>query len=469
MHRLAPLALALSIAACSSSNPRTPPPAPPGGGTGGAVIGGGNPGGTAGSAGAGGGGAGGSAGSPGAAGTGGADASNPNPPDGSPRPPRDAAVPADGAGRPDAAADQRAGAPSGSAFKLDGVATWRGNATAAYSIIHDDLCADRVKGIFTHADPELTRRGLHGGFGAIAGECESKNLWPQVKGLIARGHDVFSHSFTHPCMTLDKNRAQACDPAYPLSDDYMKEIDQAGAAIKAALAIPLDFYIFPFDVCDPAAVARLKAQGYLGARCGDLGINAPAFTDNFKIRFDVWGPAYSMYFDAPPCRGVKQFETAPAQAPAACRTYVYDQLIDDAIKQKGWALREFHGFEDDVMAFEPLVVAEYAAHLDYALGKVQAGALWVEGPTPVLRYRWARQNCSPPTISGKNRLVFAAPGADCQRYATVVSYLVSTTDGSDPAALSVEQGGVRLPARKLGKGSFAVDADPTRGDATLVE
>jgi hypothetical protein len=348
------------------------------------------------------------------------------------------------------------------------VATWRGNATGAYSIVHDDLCADRVKGIFTHADPELTKRGLHAGFGAIAGECESKNLWNDVKGLIAHGHDVFSHSWSHPCMTANGGLAAACDPVYPRSTDYTQEIDKAAATFKAN-GIAADFFIFPFDVCDPAGIARLKGQGYIGARCGPHGVNGPMFADSFKISFDVWGPAYSMYITAPACKGVKEYVTTPAQAPAACRAYVLDQFIDDAIKQKGWATREFHGFEGDTGVWEALPVADYAAHLDHALAKVKAGELWVAGPTPVLKYRWARQNCAPPTVV-KNTLKFAAtPAASCTRYATVLSYLVSTTDGSDPATLKVEQGGMTLPARKLGKGSFVVDADPTQGDALLVE
>jgi hypothetical protein len=66
-------------------------------------------------------------------------------------------------------------------------------------------------------------------------------------------------------------------------------------------------------------------------------------------------------------------------------------------------------------------------------------------------------------------LTFAAPSADCSKYATGLSYLVSVTDGSDPATLAVMQGGQRVAARKLGPGKFVVDADPTRGDALIVE
>src|SRR5688572_20089085 len=135
-------------------------------------------------------------------------------------------------------------APTLPSFKLDGVATWRGNATAAYSIIHDDVCAERVQRIFTHAVPELERRGLRAGFGAIAGECQARHLWREVKGLAVRGHDVFSHSLDHPCMTADPGLAAGCDPAAPRSTDFVQQIDRA-AALFQAQGIASDFFIFP--------------------------------------------------------------------------------------------------------------------------------------------------------------------------------------------------------------------------------
>jgi peptidoglycan/xylan/chitin deacetylase (PgdA/CDA1 family) len=351
-------------------------------------------------------------------------------------------------------------------FKLDGVATWRGNATAAYSIVHDDLCAQRVQGIFTHAAPELDRRGLRAGFGAIAGECEEKQLWPQVKALMARGHDLFSHSLDHPCMTADDKLAGGCDPAAPRSTDFVRQIDRA-AALLDAHGIGRDFFIFPYDVCDPGAVAWLRQRGYLGARCGGHAVNAPAFTDSFAIQYDVWGPAYSAYGKAAVCQGVVPFETPPAQAPPACRAHVLKQLVDDAVAQGGWTVRVFHGFEGDPGVWEALPLGDYTAHLDDVRARADAGALWVAGPTPVLRYRWARQLCTAPQVR-RNTLTFGAPSPACTRHATPVTYLVSTTDGSDPPALAAYQSGVRYPARRLGRGVFAVDADPTGGNVALM-
>src|SRR5436190_2186062 len=115
--------------------------------------------------------------------------------------------------------------PARPAFKVEGVATWRGGATAAYSLVHDDVCNDDTKGVFTHALPELDKRGLHGGFGVIVAECETKGRWPQVRALVEHGHDVFSHSWSHTCMTDDPKLASGCAPDAPRSLDFAREID----------------------------------------------------------------------------------------------------------------------------------------------------------------------------------------------------------------------------------------------------
>lgn len=350
-------------------------------------------------------------------------------------------------------------------LRLDGVATWRGDATAAYSITHDDVCNDRAQGIFRHADPELTGRGLHAGFAVIAGECEKKGRWSSVATLQAHGHDLFSHSMSHPCLTSDAKIAAGCDPAAPRSTDFTREIDQAGALL-AAHGVRGDFFVFPYDACDPGGLAWLGQRGYLGARCGSHAITQSDFTDSFHVDGDVWGPAYSAYGRDPACQGVVQYETPPAQTPPACRAHVLRAILDDAVAKRGWANRVFHGFEDDPNAWEALPLADYTAHLDEVKGRAEAGQLWVAGPATVLRYRWARERCALPAVEG-GVLRFAPPTPACARVATAVSYLVSTVDGSD-SALEVRQAGAVLPAHRLGPGRYAIDADPTRGAAVVI-
>jgi hypothetical protein len=146
------------------------------------------------------------------------------------------------------------GASGGGAYKIDGVATWRGNKTAAFSVIHDDVCDASVNGVFSIADPELVKRGLHGGFGAITETCDSQKAWGKVKTLVDHGHDIFSHSATHPL----PGHAGDCNGNNTPTSDYAREIDATVAAIMKNVAVKTQFFIFPYDVCGAGAVARLK-------------------------------------------------------------------------------------------------------------------------------------------------------------------------------------------------------------------
>jgi peptidoglycan/xylan/chitin deacetylase (PgdA/CDA1 family) len=372
------------------------------------------------------------------------------------------------------------GAASTSAFTVDGVANWRGDATAAYSLIHDDICDPHAVGVFSAAEPELTRRGLHAGFGVIVSACDAPHggTWDQVKTLVAHGHDVFSHSWDHPCMTQDAALAESCDPAAPRSVDFGKEIGQAAATLKSATGLTQDFFIFPYDVCDPAAIAYLKQNGYLSARCGTNGMNPTALSDPFAVQFDVFGPSYSTYFGAAACaktaKGAQpvQYTTPPADYTDDCRLYILNHYVDDAIAARGWAVRELHGLDPvDGRGWETVPVPDYRAHLDYVTSKIAEGALWVEGPTTVMKYHFARepQTCALPSVVARSTLRFPPPSAECRRYATVLSYRVSTLDGTDPDHLTVRQANRQLPARKVSAGHFVVDADPSLGDAVLTQ
>jgi hypothetical protein len=69
--------------------------------------------------------------------------------------------------------------PSARAFRLDGVANWKGNAEGAYSIVHEIVCDPGLTGDFRIAEPELTMRRLRGGFGVIAGSCGTGGTGPR--------------------------------------------------------------------------------------------------------------------------------------------------------------------------------------------------------------------------------------------------------------------------------------------------
>jgi hypothetical protein len=355
------------------------------------------------------------------------------------------------------------------AFMVMGASTWRGGATAAYSVVHDAVCDPAAQGAFTHADPELARRGLRGGFGVIVGSCGEgpASKWEQVRALAAHGHDVYNHSWSHACL----GDAQQCAGNGMPSADLALQIDQATQVLAERGGVTAQFFSFPFDVCGQEGLDRLKQAGYLGARCGTRGVAPSSFPDPFAARFDSWGPGYSIYGNSGPCAGLTRPNTnvAPDTLSPACRRYVLDHYVDEAIAAKGWALRAFTGFTDDPGVFQPVSVADYTAHLDYVRSKVQAGQLWVEGPSAILRYRFARERCPLPTVVDGRTLRFAPASPECQRYATRVSYVVASTMLADAPNVVAVQGGVSTAAARIGRAAFIVTVDPTQGDAILGE
>jgi peptidoglycan/xylan/chitin deacetylase (PgdA/CDA1 family) len=350
-------------------------------------------------------------------------------------------------------------------FAVTGVATWRGGATAAYSIVHDTVCDPGAEGALTQADPELTVRGLRGGFGVIVRSCDAlPSQWPQIMALVAHGHEVYNHSWSHPCL----GTAAQCG-ANLRSTDFAVEIDQSTQVLAMQAGITPQYFSFPFDICGQDAVTLLRTRGYLGARCGTRGVSPPDLADTFATRFDQWGPSFSIYGNTGPCAGTgtANTNTSPELRPVACRRYVLNHFVDEAVAQQGWAMRAFTGFLGDAGAFQPVSLEDYTAHLDYVRTQVEARLLWMDGPTAVLKYRWARQLCPLPTVIDGRTLHFAAPTAVCQRYATQVSYLVSATMMLDAPDVTAIQGGIATPTARLGRAAFMVTADPTGGDVLL--
>jgi peptidoglycan/xylan/chitin deacetylase (PgdA/CDA1 family) len=335
-----------------------------------------------------------------------------------------------------AGADGPGGAPAESnvgAITVEGVGTWKGNATAAYSIIHDDACDYTTDSLFKIADPELVARGLRAGFGAIVERCQERpGVWAEMETLVSHGHEILCHSWTHPDFVTTT----------PLPDLSI-EIDQATNVLAANIPDQkLEYFIFPFDSFTQAMVDHLGAIGYTGARAGQKGVTPADFSDPLREDFDVYNDENSIYYPAYPD--------------------VLKAYVDDAIGQRGWAIRELHGVND--MSWEPIPTADYEAHLDYVKAKVDAGELWVDTPSAVGHYRFARQYCGVPSVSGAE-LSFAAPSPQCIANATAITVLVDTE--IDTATLSATQGGKPLHTERLSANHYAVDVDPTLGKATL--
>ena len=310
---------------------------------------------------------------------------------------------------------------------VESIAVWKDGAQGAYTIIHDDICDWPIDSLFDVAGPELTMRGLPSAFGAIVLRCQERKLWPKIEVLRQHGHEIINHTWDHKDIVEEAAMA-------PLS----LEIDQANQVLNDNLVGQrTSFFIFPYDSFNDAAVEHLAQVGYLGARAGKKGVNSADFPDGLRVMFDVWGGENSIYDG---------------------QGDILKIYVDLAIAQGGWSVREFHGIADTT--FFAMNLDDYRAHLDYVKSKVDSGELWVDTPSAVVRYRFARQNCGTPSVSGY-QLAFPMPSCDCARYATPLSVVVTTTVDA-PSALAM-QGGKMLPTRKLAPNRFVVDVEPLGG------
>ena len=203
------------------------------------------------------------------------------------------------------------------AITYKSIATWRDDADAAYSMIHDDMCGPALAGIHELAVPALEARGLTAAMGPFVDACESASLWDVVRDAEAKGNEIANHSYTHPTIT---------------AENAAVEVAQAREDMQAEVTNPVEFYIFPFDFWTDETLAAVGNSGHIGARAGNRddndGFDNPPLNDatpgnDLEVEFDVWPRTYSKY-----------------------ASYFPEDILSihawHAMNTGKWAVREFH-------------------------------------------------------------------------------------------------------------------------------
>lgn len=129
---------------------------------------------------------------------------------------------------------------------------------------------------YTVAMPTLHRHGWAGVLNLIVDNVRPGDLTAlQVRRLIAAGWEIDSHTVTHADVS-------ALDEA-----GLQREIGGARTDLRRMFHQPVDFFCYPAGRYDAAAVAEVRAAGYLGATTVNPGLATPAdpFTLN-RIRID---------------------------------------------------------------------------------------------------------------------------------------------------------------------------------------
>jgi len=379
------------------------------------------------------------------------------------------------------------------------IAHWRNNATAAYSLMHDDACdafkgpsppAHGTYGLFDHWQ-EAAQRGLPIGIGAIGSEC----LYPPetltfLKATLAAHYELISHSYFHCDHTLAPSACMVWSDAanggaggeVPLPTAYpelqldtrQKLIDYEMGQSKSLFGDPsfsaaaVNFYAFPEDHFDSLAVSRLAPAGYLGARGGNRALGNinrwnidpdPASGDeliDFHVLFDEYNandvmgnPANTSDYDPP-----------------SLANYLNDVVTGGL---GGWGMQVLHGIAD--LSFGTVGLALYQSHLDTVLSLQSQGKLWVATPTDVIKYRRTNYHCGDSrgvadavvTIGLDGNLQFAGlADPKCAVYATVVTVAITLPAGVD--AITATQNGQALGVMATATpGKVLLNANPMLG------
>ncbi|WP_158380788.1 carbohydrate-binding protein [Chitinilyticum litopenaei] len=324
--------------------------------------------------------------------------------------------------------------------------SWKHGANGAYSLLHDDYCSmyygndPYIKLI----EPALTQRGLVAGFGVITGNC-SEQHWAAAKTMVANGHEIVSHSRTHP------------DP-YIADAALHDQLNGAAADIAARLdGYQASYFVWPGDAASAAGTDFLKnGTAYLGGRATHLvanggvdyttmpaGINPANFDNPYRIKWDLFtvDGKWSLY---------------------PMGSEILNLHVDAAISQGAWATRTMHSVDTGYWETAPL--DRYTAHLDYVKAKVDAGLLWMAGPSDVIRYRFARQYCKPVLGGDLRSVTFDTSAPECAKYATPITLQLNPVNAIAP--LAAFQAGKQLPVAKRDN-KYYVTANPLAGVVEL--
>jgi peptidoglycan/xylan/chitin deacetylase (PgdA/CDA1 family) len=94
---------------------------------------------------------------------------------------------------------------------------------------------------------------------------------PQVRQLLAAGWELDSHTIDHPDLTtVDATELQ-------------HEVADSRAELKRRFHVPVNFFCYPAGRYDDAAIAAVRAAGYLAATTTNPGLAQPDEADRFTL------------------------------------------------------------------------------------------------------------------------------------------------------------------------------------------
>jgi hypothetical protein len=247
-------------------------------------------------------------------------------------------------------------------------------------------------------------------FGAYVGVCDA-NDWKKAKEMIARGHEIMNHTYSHKCG--NPNAAEWCtDNGTWFIDEFDFELDQTTKTITNQTGTRPRFFIYPFDQFTQTTNNYLvNTLNYVGTRTGTYDQGSSSVNpDNMQ------NPEFPGFW-----------VTRPETDKTELNTFIRDYL-----KNGGWGVREFHGVGDN--SWGSVTPVEYRDHIDYIVDKQTEGKLWIGTITEVITYIKQRNAyTSTAKYNGNNTIEvsFNNPDLDFSEY-------IGVRDYSSPLTINVD-------------------------------
>ena len=238
--------------------------------------------------------------------------------------------------------------PWGKAFAQDHrITPWRHNRAGAVTMSFDDGYTSQL----TIAAPLLNARGLKGTYFVLTSATEV--TWDQWRQLASQGHEIASHTVTHPDLTS-------------LSDSELRyELSESQRVINQNIPSQSCLsFAYPYTVSD-ARVQSITSEYYVAARggwAGDEGGNFNFYED--LEPFWPWPP--DVQFGQ--FRAVDFYNTAGDGTPFFVPVSTLDVKLDTAMTYHAWYVMYLHTIPDE---------AYYIDYLTTLLDHIVARNLWM--------------------------------------------------------------------------------------------
>ncbi len=317
-------------------------------------------------------------------------------------------------------------------------ANWKDNKKAAYTIVHDDF-GNYVTGIYDHAYPIATDRGIKFSFGAITSICGTTE-WTKAKTMIAAGHECINHSHNHRCGGPLADCGTT--PTYSVAD-FPTELDLSTQLIQTNTGIRPIFFIHPYDTYTTAILDHLKnSLGYIGTRAGTGSLNTTNFTNFMNLNFYGFDNSHS--------------------AIAGLKT-----SVDDVIASGGYLMREFHGIADP--SYASMTIKTYTNHCDYVQTKIADGSIWSATASEVLTYKMQRDAYTIGTVYTASTGTINVNFTNIQPINTAIlrtPVTVNVNIGTITGSFTATQGATPINATRVGS-IISFNVYPHQGNVIL--